>query len=457
LTGEYPSTDIAEREHKPFGYHTPPNVRSLIEAISMRPSLLPLLLLLALPATALTQSAPTLSPASRPEDVGLSSARLGRIDALVNELIARQGIPGAVVLIARDGRIAYHQAYGFRDSETREPLRPDDIFRIASQSKAIVSLAVMMLWEEGRFLLDDPVSRYLPAFAEPTVLTAFHAADTTYETEPARSEITIRQLLTHTSGIDYAVIGSEEFNAIYAKAGVPSGIGNDRDRIGEKMDILGTLPLKHHPGERFTYGLNTDVLGYLVEVVSGEPLDRFLRTRIFDPLDMEDTWFYLPADRHDRLVTLHDGQTGKAVPIDGAAYDQRDPEYPTLPGTYFSGGAGLSSTVEDYATFLQLFRSGGQYNGVRLLSRKTVELILTDQLPAMRNEFGLGFGLETEDNDHRSPLSIGSFSWGGAFNTHYWADPEERLIGLIFTNIYNTEHWSIGDKFKVLTYQAIER
>ncbi len=416
-----------------------------------------LLLLLAAPATAVGQSTTTLTPASRPEEVGLSAARLGRIDAMVGDLVARQEIPGAVVLIARDGRIAYHKAYGVRDTETGEPMRPDDIFRIASQSKAIVSLAVMMLWEEGHFLLDDPVLRYLPTFAEPSVLTTFNAADTTYETEPARSEITIRQLLTHTSGIDYAVIGSEEFNAIYAKAGVPSGIGNDRDRIGDKMDILGTLPLKHHPGERFTYGLNTDVLGYLVEVVSGEPLDRFLRTRIFEPLGMDDTWFYLPVGKHDRLVTLHDGQTGQAVPIDGAAYDQQDPDYPTLPGTYFSGGAGLSSTVEDYAAFLQLFLNGGEYNGVRLLSPKTVELVLTDQLPEMRNEFGLGFGLETEANDHRTPLTIGSFSWGGAFNTHYWADPQERLIGLIYTNIYNTEHWSIGDRFKVLTYQAVER
>ena len=389
---------------------------------------LPLLLLLVSSATALAQSVRVLTPANRPEDVGLSSARLARIDAMVDDLVARQEIPGAAVLIVRDGNVAYHKAYGFRDAGTRDPMRPDDIFRIASQSKAIVSLAVMMLWEEGHFLLDDPVSRYLPAFAEPTVLTAFHAADTTYDTEPARSEITIRQLLTHTSGIDYAVIGNEEFKAIYAKAGVPSGIGNDRARIGEKMDVLATLPLRHHPGERFTYGLNTDVLGYLVEVVSGEPLDQFLRSRIFDPLGMDDTWFYLPASKHHRLVTLHDGQSGTAVPIDGAAYDQRDPNYPTLSGTYFSGGAGLSSTVADYAAFLQLFLNGGEYNG-----------------------------LETEANDHRTPLTIGSFSWGGAFNTHYWADPEERLIGLIYTNIYNTEHWSIGDKFKVLTYQAIER
>jgi CubicO group peptidase (beta-lactamase class C family) len=415
-----------------------------------------LLLSLLLPTSAFAQGGTALTPVSRPEDVGLSSERLGRIDAMVEDLVASGEIPGAVVFIARDGKIAYHRAHGVRNVESREPLRPDDIFRIASQSKAITSLAVMMLWEEGRFLLDDPVSRYIPEFANPAVLTTFNAADTTYDTEPARREITIRHLLTHTSGIDYAVIGSEEFNAIYAKAGVPSGIGSDEDRIGDKMTLLATLPLKHQPGERFTYGLNTDVLGYLVEVLSGEPFDEFLRTRIFDPLGMDDTWFYLPAEKHDRLVTLHDGKDGTAVPIDGEAYDE-NPDYPRLDGTYFSGGAGLSSTVGDYAIFLQLFLNRGEYNGARLVGPKTVELMLTDQLPGLPNEFGLGFGLETEANDYQSPLSIGSFSWGGAFNTHYWADPEERLIGLIYTNIYNTEHWNIGDRFRVLTYQAIER
>jgi CubicO group peptidase (beta-lactamase class C family) len=415
-----------------------------------------LLLSLLLPTSASAQGGTALTPAARPEDVGLSAQRLERIDAMVEGLVATGEIPGAVVFIARDGNIAYHRAYGVRNTETGEPLRPDDIFRIASQSKAITSLAVMMLWEEGRFLLDDPVSRYIAEFADPTVLTAFNAADTTYETEPATSEVTIRQLLTHTSGIDYAVIGSEAFNAIYAKAGVPSGIGSDEDRIGDKMSLLATLPLKHQPGERFTYGLNTDVLGYLVEVLSGQPFDEFLRTRIFDPLGMDDTWFYLPDGKHDRLVTLHDGKSGTAVPIDGEAYDE-NPAYPTFDGTYFSGGAGLSSTVVDYAVFLQLFLNGGEYAGVRLLSPKTVALMLTDQLPDLPNEFGLGFGLETEANDYQSPLSIGSFSWGGAFNTHYWADPEERLVALIYTNIYNTEHWNIGERFRVLTYQAIVR
>jgi CubicO group peptidase (beta-lactamase class C family) len=212
--------------------------------------------------------------------------------------------------------------------------------------------------------------------------------------------------------------------------------------------------LKHQPGERWTYGLNNDVLGYLVELWSGMAFDKFLKQRIFDPIGMKDTYFFLPKEKHARLVSLHDGSGNKVKKISGLAFDEI-PDYPTVSGTYFSGGAGLSSTVEDYAKFLQLFLNKGEYNGVRLLSRKTVELMLTDQKIKETGPVGLGFGLETETNDASSVLSQGSFMWGGAFNTHFWADPKEQLIGLIYTNIYQTQFWNIGDKFKVLTYQAI--
>ncbi|MDL5050159.1 serine hydrolase domain-containing protein [Oscillatoria amoena NRMC-F 0135] len=393
---------------------------------------------------------------AKPETVGFSPDRLKRIDELVNSVVESNGIPGAVVLIVRNGKVAYHQAYGYSDTDSKKPMQRDNIFRIASQTKAITSLAVMMLFEEGKFLLDDPVSKYIPEFRSPKVLKTFQAADSSYTSEAAGKEITIRQLLTHTSGIDYAAIGSKEFNAIYAKAGVPSGIGNDKDVLADKMKILGGLPLKHVPGERWTYGLNTDVLGYLVEIWSGMPFDKFLRTRIFDPLGMNDTWFYLPSEKHSRLVPLYSGKGGKLAKVTDKAYDNVNPDYPKLNGKYFSGGAGLSSTVEDYAKFLQLFLNNGQYNNVRLLSRKTVELMLTNQIPSLSaSPFGLGFGLETSSTDHNSIVSVGTFEWGGAFNTHYWADPKEKLIGLIFTNIYETPHWSIGQRFKVLTYQAV--
>jgi CubicO group peptidase (beta-lactamase class C family) len=425
-----------------------------------RPAALSALTLLSLAFTAAAQtpaprSARGFAQAARPEDAGFSSERLARIDEMMNDAIAKGQIPGGVVFISRAGRVVLHKAYGARDAESRAPMRRDDIFRIASQSKAITSLAVMMLWEEGRFGLDEPISRYLPEFAQATVLKAFSAADSSYTTERATRAVTIRHLLTHTSGIDYAAIGSNEFKAIYAKAGVPSGIGNDKHTIGEKMRVLGKLPLKHQPGERFTYSLGLDVLGHFVEVISGMPFDRFLRTRIFDPLGMKDTWFYLPEDRAGRLVPLHDGESGKAVPVRKDVFDGVNPNYPTLKGTYFSGGAGLSSTVEDYARFLQLFLNKGEFNGVRLLSPKTVELIMTEQTPKLDVEVGLAFGLETADNDHQAPRSLGSFTWGGAFATLYWADPREQLIGQIYTNMLNPLARNLGGRFETLTYAAL--
>lgn len=401
------------------------------------------------------QSVKSFSETSTPADAGFSENRLDRIDELLEQHVKDQRIPGAVALIVRNGKIVYYKAFGYSDVERRSSLKKDDIFRIASQSKAITSLAVMMLWEEGKFLLDDPVSKYIPEFKNPKVLKTFDKDDTTFTTEPAQREITIRHLLTHSSGIDYPVIGSSEFKAIYAKAGVPSGIGNDREILADKMKLLATMPLKHEPGERFTYGLNTDMLGYLIEIWSGLSFDQFLKTRIFDPLGMKDTYFYLPKNKHDRLVALHGNRDGKVYKLESAAYDAMDTNYPKLKGSYFSGGAGLSSTVEDYAKFLQVFLNGGEFNGSRLLSRKTVDLMLTDQLPDLNNEFGLGFGLETEKNDYRSPASIGTFSWGGAFSTQYWADPAEKLIGVIYTNIYNNPFGYVNEKFKVLTYQAL--
>lgn len=392
---------------------------------------------------------------SESENAGFSENRLARIDQMLEEHVQNQWIPGAVALIVRDGKIVYYKAFGYSDIDKNTGLKKDDIFRIASQSKAITSLAAMMLWEEGKFLLDDPVSRYIPEFKNPKVLKSFNDMDSTFIAVAADREITIRHLLTHSSGIDYPVIGSPEFKAIYAKAGIPSGIGNHHSVLGEKMKILGGMPLKHQPGERWTYGLNSDVLGYLVEIWSGMTFDEFLRTRIFSPLGMDDTYFYLPKEKHNRLVSLHSNKDGKAFKMKMSPFDALDPDYPKLKGTYFSGGAGLSSTVEDYGKFLQLFLNQGEFNGVRLLSRKTVELMLTDQLPEISNDFGLGFGLETSGNDFRSPASIGSFSWGGAFSTHYWADPKERVIGLIYTNLYASQYGSIGERFKVLTYQAI--
>jgi CubicO group peptidase (beta-lactamase class C family) len=397
----------------------------------------------------------TFTTAAKPEDVGMSSARLAKIDKMIEEHIANKYIPGAVVFIARNGKIVYHKAFGYSDVENKTALKKDNIFRIASQSKAITALAVMTLYEDGRFGLDDPISRYIPEFKNPRVLERVNWADTSYTSVPAKSEITIRQLLTHTSGIDYAGIGNQEFKAIYAKAGIPSGIGTTNMILAEKMKILGGLPLKHHPGEAYTYGLNSDVLGYLVEVLSGMSFDQYLRTRILTPLGMNDTYFFLPKDKRSRMVNLYGTASGTLAKVTGKVFDNIDPMYPTLEGTYYSGGAGLNSSIEDYAKFLQMFLNKGEYNGAKILSRKTIELMLTPQLPTLNNQVGLGFGLETEKNDYLGMLSLGSFSWGGAYNTQYWADPKEKLVALIYMNTYGGPNRNTADKFKVLTYQAI--
>jgi CubicO group peptidase (beta-lactamase class C family) len=395
-------------------------------------------------------------PIGKPVENGFSADRLNRIDQLVNEHVEKQWVNGAVVMIVRNGKVIYHKGFGYSDLEKKTIMKKDDIFRIASQTKAITSLAVMMLFEEGKFFLDDPISKYIPEFKNPRVLGIVNWSDTTYTSQPAKGEITIRQLLTHTSGIDYAAIGSQEMKAIYAKAGIPSGIGTADYVLADKMKKLGALPLKHNPGENYTYGLNTDVLGYLVEVVSGMSLDQFFRTRIFQPLGMQDTWFYLPKEKYARLVPMYQIREGKLSRVGGKAYDAVNIDYPAAEGKYHSGGAGLSSTTEDYAKFLQLFLNNGEYNGTRLLSRKTVELMLTNQTqPPITTQFGLGFGLETEKNDHQSIVSLGTFNWGGAFSTTYWADPKEKLIGLIYTNVTISPYRNMNEKIRTLIYQAI--
>jgi len=389
-----------------------------------------------------------------PEKVKVSAERLLRIDNMLQRSIDSGWIAGAVGFIARDGKIVYNKAFGVTDPETKAPMQTDNIFRIASQTKAIVSIAVMMLFEEGKLLLDDPVSRYIPEFAHPVVLDQFNEKDTTYTTIPARREITIRDLLTHTSGIGYAGIGTPVMTAIYAKGGINGGFASDKIRIGDNMKKLGKMPLFHQPGEKWTYGLNVDVLGYLVEVLSGESLDQFLKQRIFEPLGMNDTWFYLPPEKQNRLVKVNSEDRNRHV----ISIPQDWVNYPLLNGTYFSGGAGLSSTTKDYATFLQMLLNNGVFNGKRLLARRTVELITSNQIGELnrnRNKFGLGFEITTAWGQAELGVTEGSFSWGGYFGTNYWADPKERLVCLIFIQQVPLSHGEIANKFKAMVYQAL--
>jgi CubicO group peptidase (beta-lactamase class C family) len=389
-----------------------------------------------------------------PESVNVSSERLNRIDTMLLQSIENKWIAGAVGFIARDGKIIYNRSFGASDLENKLPMQTDNIFRIASQTKAITSIGLMMLFEEGKFLLDDPISKYIPEFAHPQVLDKFNEKDTTFTTVPSRREITIRDLLTHTSGIDYSGIGSPAMKAIYSKAGILGGFGSDKVTIGDDIKLLGKQPLVHQPGERFTYGLNVDVIGYLIEILSGEKLDKYFKQHIFEPLGMNDTWFSLPEEKQGRLVKVITEDADHLV----TSMPQGSVNYPLLKGTYFAGGAGLSSTTKDYAIFLQMLLNKGEYNGKRLLSRRTVELITCNQIGDLNlgvDKFGLGFQITTVRGQAVLGVSEGSFAWGGYFATTYWADPKERLVCLLFMQQFPLSHGEIQSKFRALVYQTL--
>lgn len=399
-----------------------------------------------------------------PETAGASSERLKRIDNLLQEYIDKKWIGGATAIVVKDGKIIYYKALGLSDVDNKTAMKKDAIFRIASQTKAITSVAIMMLYEEGKLLLDDPVSRYIPSFANQKVLDKFNEADSSYTTVPAKRPVTIRDLLTHTSGIGYAQIGSKEATAIYAKNGIWGGIGVENGMIlGDKIKVLGTLPLLHQPGEQWTYGLNSDILGYVIEVLSGMSLDAFFKTRIFEPLGMKDTYFYLPKEKYSRLVTLNTEDKNREVVTMKESLNisgKININYPTAPGTYYSGGGGLSSTALDYAIFMQMLVNNGEYNGKRILSPFAIRMMTTSQFDKLNwpdTKMGLGFSLYTDKSVARSPLSPGSFEWGGMFSSTYWIDPKEKLVAQLFLNQYPNSHGEIHDKFKVAVYQTLER
>jgi CubicO group peptidase (beta-lactamase class C family) len=397
---------------------------------------------------------------SSAEDEGMSEARLGRIDAMLEEAIELEQIPGAVALVARNGKIVYHKAFGMADNESSRSLQSDDIFRIASQTKAITSTAVMMLWEEGKFRLDDPISKYIPEFENAVIFDSFNEADSTFTGIPATQPISIRHLLTHTSGLGYGMIDDDNFRKIYQKAGVIDAFTTEDVTIEENIKKLAKLPLHHEPGEKFTYSEGLDVLGYFIEIVSGIPFDEFLAERIFDPLGMEDSYFYLPDAKKDRLVSVQIQKDGKWIKYPSSPY--YDPDYPIKGAmSFFSGGGGLSSTAKDYANFLQMYLNDGELNGKRLLSRTTVQFIMANQVGDLFGNsgayYGLAFGVLDEKGAGKGGSgSVGTFEWGGYFNTQYFADPVEQVIGILMKQTQDTYSDETGWKFRLLVGQAID-
>lgn len=391
---------------------------------------------------------------------GISSERIGKIDQMLSQAIEDNQIPGVVAMIVQDGKIVYHEAKGLADVSSNTKMAKDQIFRIASQSKAITSTAVMMLWEEGKFGLDDPISKYIPEFSAAQVLTGFKYSDTTYSTRPATRQITIRDLLTHTSGLGYGQIdGDERMKMIYRKAGIVELFTTESVKIGDNIKKLAVLPLHHDPGSKYTYSLGLDVMGYFVEIISGMPFDQFLQTRIFAPMGMNNTGFYINQQQGEKLVTIHRKINNKWEAYPTTFYD---PNYPKSGAkTFFSGGAGLSSTAEDYAKFLQMYLNGGTYNGTRFLSPTTIKTIMSNQvgdlLGAGGKDYGLAFGLVDDIGVAKGGIgSLGTFDWGGYFNTQYFADPVTNTIGIIMKQTQGGTGDQTSWKFRQMVFSAIE-
>ncbi len=399
-------------------------------------------------------------PDAKPESVGLSSDRLERISKAVQKNIDDKRIAGTVTLVIRHGQVAYFRAQGMQDREASKPMPKDAIFRICSMSKPITTAAVMILYEEGHFLLDDPVSQYLPEFKNPKVLVKPANGGEPY-TIPATHEITIRDLLRHTSGLTYQ--WNPDLGPYYEKANVASGLLPYDGAIGDSVERLAKQPLLFNPGERWEYSLSVDVLGRLVEVVSGMPFDEFLRVRLFEPLGMKDTYFFVPDDKVARLATAYTYYPDKGL--------QRFPDKPIVEGTFsysadypyhapkklFSGGGGLNSTAADYARFCQMMLEGGKLGKVRVLSRKSVELMTHDQLGRIAPDqaFGLGFGIEGVKTPLTELGTPGSYSWGGFFYTAFSIDPKEDMIVVFMGQLHPSGDLQLDRQVHELAYQAI--
>ena len=392
---------------------------------------------------------------------GFVANRLDRIDNAINVEIASGKIPGAVALVIRNGSVAYFKSFGFSDIDSQATMQNDAIFRMASMTKAITTTAAMILYEQGHFRLSDPVSKYIPEFSDVSVVSAVDSEGNVSTTHAATTAIKIIDLMTHTSGIGYPFITSSVQKS-YLDAGIIDGLTIQDTTLASQMALLAEQPLMFEPGSKFAYGLSTDLLGYLVEVISGQSLAQFFAQEIFVPLDMHDSHFYLPKDKAERLVTLY-----AHIEDDGLVVSQGDestillydPQYPIAGAqTYFSGGAGLSSTARDYGRFLQMLLNDGELDGARILGRKSVELMRAPRVDLDNDgapDFGLGFTVVGDLGKTGELGSVGSYSWGGAFNTSYWIDPSENLIGVFMSQVRPVDS-DITKRFRTLVYQALE-
>jgi CubicO group peptidase (beta-lactamase class C family) len=395
--------------------------------------------------------------AADPAALGFDAARLQRLDGVIEREIDGGQLAGAVMIVKRDGQDAVFKAYGKSDLEANVAMKPDAIFRIASMSKALTTVAALMLYEEGRFMLNDPVSKFIPEYAKSVVAIpppADAPAGTKYVTVPAKHAITIRELMTHTAGLTYG-----DFLAIddYKQARLHGWYLIDHDEtIGDAMKRLATLPLSAQPGEAHNYGYGTDLLGYLVEVVSGQPLDQFIAERITTPLKMVDTSFYLPPEKASRLAVVYGLENGKLVRKE----DSAKTDFISGPRKLFSGGAGLLSTASDYGRFLQMLLNNGELDGVRLLSPRTVELMhqnhTGDLFKSDAGAFGLGFWVNNNPGRYGELVGEGAYGWGSAYFPQYFVDPKEKLVAILMTQLRPAGSSNLNQRFKVTIYQALK-
>lgn len=426
-------------------------------------------LLTAFLSTATAQSSPRLATVP-PEEVGLSSARLERIDRVIQGYVDRKEAAGAVGLVARRGKIAYLKSWGDQDRQAGTAMSDDTIFRIYSMSKPITAVAVMMLYEEGYFTLNDPVAKFLPELASMQIQTETRNPDTkeiTTNNRPAKHLITIRDLLRHTAGFSYGIFGNTKVDQQYRKAGILT----EDETLEAMVSKLGKISLRFEPATHWHYSISIDVAGRLVEVVSGMSFDQFLQQRMFAPLGMQDTGFVVPQNKTDRFAVLYTpkgGSTGRdAFLKSGPKTKKIEPLVSSDLAnfqegtTFFSGGGGLVSTAHDYLLFCQMMLNGGQLNGTRLLSRKSVELMTTSHMHNITGfggngeTFGLSFKILEDLGTGGNLGTEGTYDWGGAAGTKFWIDPQEELIGIFMVQIL-PHRTRMGNEFRTLTYQAID-
>ena len=397
----------------------------------------------------------------RPEILGMSSERLERLTHQLDSYVSDKKLPGGVALVLRKGKAAYFYSFGYRDRELMDPMEKDDIFRIASQTKAIISVGIMILQEKGLLLIQEPLGKYISEYNNTTVAELNESGS--YDVVNAKRKITIRDLLTHTAGIGWGFGPAKDR---WEKAEIMGWYFAHRDEsIQTTVKRIAKLPMDAQPGEKFVYGLSVDILGAVIEIVSGQPLDRFLQQEIFDPLEMKDTHFYLPPDKKERLTKVY-SSSESGIKLSANPGKRNGPSmigqghYLNGPRMSFSGGAGLLSTAEDYAVFLQMMLNKGQFRNERILSRKSVELMTTNHIGSIpfSNDgvrFGLGFATIEKLGGRGQLGSIGEFSWGGAYHSTYWVDPTEDMVVVYFTQLIPALNIDDHNKLRALIYQSI--